>query len=232
MGLNKAILIEKIDLCHDTLELKFKPEAEFKMQAGQFINIKINDGGQFPCFRAYSVSCTDNSKQFEICLKVDTEGRGSNWLKSLNLDDNIEYIGPTGKFLFDEESNNDAFFIATGTGVAPLKCMIEQQLAKGFNKKITLLFGLRHEQNVFYKELFEEIEKNYYNFKFLLTLSRPKENWTGLQGRVTNYLESNEIDSKNTNYYICGLKAMIDEVLELLKNKGISEENIHFEKYD
>ncbi len=232
MSLNKAILIEKNQLSHDVLEFKFKPEGEFNLTSGQFINIKIDDNGEFPCFRAYSVSCSGNQNDFEICVKIVKEGRGSNWLKSLEVDDKIEFLGPIGKFVFDEESPKNSFFIATGTGLAPLKCMIENQLAKGYTKDMSLLFGVRHEDNIFYKEVFKELEKTYPNFKFILTLSRPKDDWQGLKGRVTTYLESNPLDTTNTNYYICGLKAMTDESQKILKEKGVPESNIHFEKFD
>jgi len=85
-------------------------------------------------------------------------------------------------------------------------------------------------RRIFYKNFFENLAKKYTNFRFDLTLSRPEtEKWQGLNGRVTKILEAMQIDTKNTEVYICGLKDMIEEVTVLLKNKGVKEEAIQVE---
>jgi ferredoxin-NADP reductase len=231
MSLKKTKLIEKIQLTHDVVEFIFECKKKCDFEAGQFINFKIDDNGEFPCFRAYSICSAPNSKAFVICIKLVENGRGTAWLNSLNEGDEVEFLGPTGKFLFEEGSKKYTF-IATGTGVAPFKSMIEDQLSKGNKAEIQLLFGVRSEEDIFYKEFFEELEKKHENFKFHLALSRPPESWKGVKGRVTKALEEIELDTKNTTFYICGLKNMIEDVETLLLEKGVVKEAIRFEKYD
>lgn len=235
MALKKAKLVNRIDLTHDVIELKFICEEGAKYQAGQFINIKIADNAEkFPCFRAYSLCCsqTEGEKHLSICVKVIEGGRGSNWLNSLKKENEIEFLGPTGKFVFENEEDRGAFFIATGTGVAPLKAMIEDQLTNGNKSPIQLLFGVRNEDDIFYLNEFEKLSQKNQNFKFNITLSKGEDTDGMLSGRVTNHLEEWNLDNKNTKYYICGLSPMINDANKILLEKGVPEELIHFEKYD
>ncbi len=234
MSLNTAVLKEKTDLTHDVFQLKFQPLEHIEFLAGQFVTIKITDKEDSPCFRAYSIASAPEEKDFfELCVKIVEDGRGTNWLNSLQTGDKIEFLGPHGKFLYDEQSNKNALFIATGTGIAPLKSMIEDQLAKGNNKNLQLLFGLRHIKDVFYQDLLEDLGAKYPNFEYKITLSQPEnENWSGETGRVTEILEKTDLDTKNTEVYLCGLKAMIESVTTILKDKGFSDDAINFEKYD
>ena len=231
--MNKAKVTEKKVLTHDVFELHLETQEPFNFEAGQFITIKICDTNPKPCFRAYSISSAPSKNTFELCIKEIPKGRGSCWLNTLKVGDEIEFIGPNGKFNFTSNTSEKTLFIATGTGVAPLKSMIEDQLNKGNKQSMHLYFGVRHIKDIFYKEHFEELAKTHDNFSFNLTLSQPEDkSWNGNEGRVTSLLESLEIDPANTSAYICGLKAMIDSVHEILIGKGLKEESVHHEKYD
>lgn len=233
MALQKAKLIKKAVLTHDVFQLTFESENQFNFEAGNFITIKITDQEK-PCFRAYSISSPpkEGSNQFEIIVKIVENGSGSNWLNQIEEGEEVEFMGPNGKFVFNEESQKDAVFIATGTGIAPLKSMILDQINKGNQQNLELIFGLRHIKNTFLKEEFENLQNESKNFRFVFTLSQPEDHWDGNQGRVTKILQEKEIDTKNTQYYLCGLKAMVDEVHQILIEKGVDEGDIFFEKYD
>ncbi len=228
-----ASLSKRIEFTDDVVELHFESEDLFKFEAGQFVTFKIEDQVP-PCFRAYSI-CTcpgENKNHFATCLKVIEGGRGSNWLNSLKIGDKLNFIGPSGNFTFKNPEKN-AFFIATGTGITPLISMISDQLKNGNKNQIHLLFGLRHISHIIYKDFFDGLVAKYSNFSYEITLSRPEnESWKGKVGRVTKTLNECDLDPKNTDYYICGLKAMIEEAEEILKSKDVPEEAIHLEKYD
>lgn len=233
MPLQKAALSEKKIFTDDVIELRFETENPFNFEAGQFVTIKIEDQTP-PCFRAYSIctSPSQNGHAFATCLKVVEGGRGSNWLSALKIGDPVNFMGPSGKFTF-KNPDRDAFFIATGTGVTPFNSIIGNQLTSGNKNKIHLLFGLRHIKNIFYQDFYDDLAAHYPNFSYSITLSRPENNdWHGSVGRVTQVLEKTGIDTKNTDYYICGLKDMINEITEILEKKGVPQEAIHVEKYD
>jgi len=232
MSLKNAKIAEHKDLTHDVFEIRFETEDNIDFKSGQFVTIKINDKLP-PCFRAYSIASSPikNSKEFKLCIKRVENGRGSNWLNNLKVNETINFIGPNGHFTHKGEKPN-SFFIATGTGLAPFTAMIEDLINQGSDRNLELLFGVRHIKDVFYQEWLSELAKKG-DFKFTTTLSRPEdENWKGSVGRVTNILREKELDTKNTEFYICGLNNMIEEIVEILKEKGVPEESIHFEKYD
>jgi len=152
MPLQTAKLVKKTVLTSDVFELSFGPTAPFSFQAGQFISVKVVDNPASPVIRGYSISSRPipSSSNFELCVKIVENGRGSNWLNSLKTADEIQFLGPTGKFVFDENFAGTHLFIATGTGIGPLKAMIEDQLLnKNATKKLHLIFGVRYMSGVF-----------------------------------------------------------------------------------
>lgn len=230
MSLKTATVIKKNQLTKDIFEIIITPSKEFNFIAGQFITIKIEDKLP-PCFRAYSICSSPKNKEILLCIKKIPKGRGSNWLFNLKIEDEINFLGPNGNFTFKNKKRN-TFFIATGTGIAPFYSIIEDELLKGNKNKIYLLFGLKNEESIFYKTHFENLANQYKNFDFNLTLSQPKtDSWEGKTGRVTNLLKNISFDVDRTDFYICGLKDMIDSVKNLLIKKGISEKSIYFEEY-
>lgn len=232
MTKNTATLTKHTQLTNDIFELTFETKKPLKFIAGQFITIKIEDKNE-PCFRAYSICSAPqkNTNKFDICIKLIKDGRGSNWLNNLQIGGKINFIGPTGKFTF-KETTKDIIFIATGTGIAPFKSFLGDEIKN--KNKITLLWGLRNTESIFYKNFLNKTKEKNKNFSFIITLSDQANNtkWNGKTGRVTDFLLKTKIDPKNTETYLCGLKEMIEEVSAILQKKGLPKEAIHFEQYD
>lgn len=232
--MNNAKLIGKKVLTEDIIELTFQAENELKFIPGQYVSIKAKyDELKPPIFRAYSfASAPRENNIFDICVKIIENGRASNWLDNLKIGDTIEFMGPIGVFTF-KPREKEVLFLATGTGISTVKSMIENELRNGNKQKMHLIFSTRYMTNIFYKDHFENISKQYPNFKFTLTLSRPESvDWKGAVGRVTIILEDMKIDAKNTEAYICGLTDMIDDSKTVLIQKGLPETSIFFEKFN
>lgn len=231
MGLTKASVRRKTNLTHDVIELELQVEGEFEAEPGQFVNFKVTDKVP-PCFRAYSLASKPKEGAFDLCIKVVEGGRASNWFNNLELGATVEFLGPSGKFVF-QGSKKKHLFIATGTGLAPFRPMLMEQVLKRPGEEFILVFGVRHISDIFYRETFEELAQQHPNFKFYLTLSQPEdESWAGERGRVTELLGKLDLDTVNTEVYICGLKAMIHDASEQLKGLGFTDDQILFEKYD
>lgn len=234
MPLLTATVKNKQQFTEDVIELEFETLEPFNYIAGQFVTFKIADKTP-PCFRAYSISAAPkkDGNIFATCLKVIPGGRGSNWLNSLKIGDELEFMGPNGKLIFNTPPEKLALFIATGTGITPLKALIEDELNKNNQQKLHLLFGLRHIKDVIYKEYFENLSRKHSNFTVEYTLSRPEnDSWAGSKGRVTEILTKLNPDPKATEAYICGLKDMIDDVTTFLISKDFEKRTIHVEKYN
>lgn len=230
-----SILEKRIQLLGDIYELHFKlgSPTELSFRAGQFVNIRVEDGNPKIFFRSYSIMSPPGEKStIKTCIKLVPSGRATSWLTTIPEGTSVKMMGPLGIFKFNEASGKNTIFIATGTGITPLICMIEDQLAKGNARPIHLLWGFRYEQDIFYTELLESIATKYPNFTYTITLSRPEASWSGTKGRVTEWLEKNIEHPETTQVYICGVGDMVSDSAALCQKMGMPKEDVHFERYD
>jgi len=207
------------------------PELErFTFVPGQFLSFREEiDGKQVT--RAYSIASEPDGNRFELCLNRVKEGRLSPHLFSLKPGQTIRCEGPYGVFVAREPLEN-ILLVATGTGVAPFRSMLRAGLPARAKGQCTLLLGARHEESILYRAEFEAMAKRYSNFRFLPTLTQPPEGWTGLRGRVQAHLDGLLAESSPIHVYLCGMKAMVDDLRQRLKNAGVDRNRIVFEKYD
>jgi CDP-4-dehydro-6-deoxyglucose reductase len=139
--------------------------------------------------------------------------------------------GPWGGFIF-RQPVEDSILVATGTGVVPFRAMLQDQLSRNSVHQYTLIFGVRYERSLLYREEFEQLARDHPNFHFRPTLSRPEPQWTGRTGHVQAHLSEAIGDRRDVNVFICGLKAMVDDVRSILKSSGFDRKRTICEKYD
>lgn len=181
--------------------------------------------------RAYSLASAPSGNRFELCLNRVKEGLFSPWLFKLAPGDSLDFRGPLGSFT-PRQPFSDSVLIATGTGVAPFRSFLQSETILGSDRDVTLLLGARYEESLLYRSEFEELEKSQFGFRFLPTITRPAVGWTGLTGRVQAHLDLILAGRTDLDVYICGLRAMVDEVRSLLAARGFEKSRIIFEKYD
>lgn len=230
-----ATLDKRIQLLDDIYELHFalKNPAELTFRAGQFTNIRIEDGNPKILFRSYSIMSPPYEKNIlKTCIKVVPGGRATTWLSTTPEGSSITMMAPLGIFKFKEGVEKKTIFVATGTGITPLICMLNDQLEKGNTRPMHLVWGFRFEKDIFYAELLESIAAKYSNFTYTVTISRPEDSWTGEQGRVTTWLEKNLTDAADTQVYICGVGEMVLDTAALCEKIGMMKEDVHYERYD
>jgi len=164
-------------------------------------------------------------------------GKASSYIFSLKPGDKVTVLGPFGEF---RASDTDAemVFIGGGAGMAPLRSIIFDQLLRVKTKrKISFWYGARSKREIFYKEDFDNLQKEYENFSWHIALSDPldEDNWTGYTGFIhkvvyENYLKDHPAP-EDVEYYLCGPPMMLKSVLETLDNLGVEEENIRFDDF-
>lgn len=158
----------------------------------------------------------------------------SNHLCDLTVGDEIIFQGPFGSFIL-RPPLRDTVFIATGTGIAPFRSMLHWLLAdprRHEGRNFWMLFGVRSEQDIYYREEFEGLAAAHSNFHFLPTLSRGGPEWQGLRGYVQQHLPELVGSRVDMHAYICGLDKMVSANRELLKARGWDRKQILYEKYD
>ncbi|HMD50366.1 MAG TPA: FAD-binding oxidoreductase [Bryobacteraceae bacterium] len=228
----KAVLIESHDIAPLVRHFVFEtPEVQqLHFKPGQFVSFnEVLEGKKI--IRAYSIASMPNGNRFELCLNLVQEGIFSPFLFGLKPGDTVEMGAPLGFFVI-RNPDREAVFIATGTGIAPFRAMAPDYLRHPQAKQLTLLFGVRHESSIYYRDDFEALAGKHSNFRFWPTLSRPETSWTGRSGHVQAHLLEAIGDRRDLDLYICGMKAMVDDVRGILKAMGFDRKQIIFEKYD
>ena len=202
--------------------------AEMDFKAGHFVNMSFQEGEE-RFMKPYSIASSPSIKDaIQFSIKLVPEGRVTPKLWEKKVGDQVSIKGPLG--LFTVRNNKEKLvFIGTGTGVAPLRGMIQDEL---FNKKtekeITLVFGVRSENEILFHEEFLKYAEEHPNFKYIPLVSRP-DKWEGRTGHVQDNFDT--IDFLNSEFYICGLPAMFDAVHQKLLEKGAAQDSMFHEVF-
>lgn len=228
----KARLVEAETLCpearHFVLEaIRSDP---FVYQPGQYVRLTAGRGGVFE-ERYYSIASAPNGgRRFELCVGTGEDKIGR-YLAEAPVGERFECHGPAGKFV-PAASDRDALFISHGTGIAPLRAMIEDRLARDAGTRTVLLHGARTPDRLFYSNRFAELESEREPFSFLPTISRPRDGWDGRRGRVQTHLdEALGLLSGDFDVYLCGSPHMVADLRERLTEAGVPESAVRYEKF-
>lgn len=196
---------------------------------GQFVSLTdLVEGKEIT--RAYSIASAPDGKRFELCLNRVDDGAFSPHLFALAPGDIVEMRTPLGEFTL-RNPLRESVLVATGTGIAPFRSMLKATLRER-SPEMTLLFGVRYESHLLYRDEFQEMAKRFPQFRFWPTLTQPGEDWRGRVGRVQAHLEEVTKGRRDLDFYLCGLRPMVDDVRQLLKNMGFERKQIRAEKYD
>lgn len=228
----KAILVESREIAPEVRHFVFEtPDAEaLAFTPGQFVSFSENLNGK-KVTRAYSLASAPDGNRFELCLNRVREGLFSPHLFTLQPGEAVQMRGPLGYFV-PKQPFADAVFIATGTGIAPFRSFLQSPAVRDSAAAITLLMGARHEAGLLYRPEFDALAAANPRFRYLPTLTQPPAAWSGRTGRVQSHLDDALAARTEIDVYICGLKAMVDDVRAILKEKGFEKSRIIFEKYD
>lgn len=229
----EAKLVERLEHSEKFIQLSFElvnpPVMPF--QAGQYVSVQVSEHGDR---RSYSIcSSPEKDHGFELLVDVSPQGLGSIHLQQLALGQSLNVLGPLGVFTVPQNSDEQSLvFVATGSGIAPFRSMILDQLQeKHDTREMTLYWGLRHVEQLFWQDEFSELSQNFPNFHFHPVISQPESEWPLCRGRVTDCLNVHQLPDQ-AGYYVCGNAAMVHEVLPFLAQKGVPEAHIHHEKFN
>lgn len=221
------------DLTHDVRELDLRlgepPRILFK--AGQFLSFEVGrDARTRTLIRPYSIASPPSQADVVTLLfNLVPGGPGSTYLFSLKEGDETQFKGPTGAFYLRDDLARDHLFVATGTGIAPLRSMLLALFEREAACAITLYWGLRSQRDLYYQDELEAWARAHPKFTCITTLSRPEDGWLGERGRVTRLAEERIASVKNLAVYLCGNSGMIQDVTTILQKKGLCP--IYREKY-
>ena len=217
---SKISVMEKLTDNILKIVLRLPPNSNFNFNSGQYVNIIKGN-----LTRSYSIAnCSDHKNQLEFFIKKYTNGLMSEYFfKEAKINDLLRLEGPIGTFFLRDSSFKNIVFLATGTGVAPIKSILEG-LDKSYeqyqNKNFWVIVGARYQDNLFWEPKLKNL-----NIKYIPVLSRPENDWSGEKGYVQDIVLKQQIDLKNTQVYACGSNDMINSAKELFFKNNLKENN-------
>ncbi len=213
-------------------EFETRNGSQFDYEPGQFISMDVEIQGS-RCIRSYSIaSSPHHDNRFDLCLNIIPHGLVSPWLFHLRPGESIEFSGPEGLFTLRQPLDPVSAFIATGTGIAPIRAMLQYLYQEPNSAEVWLIFGVRKEGDILYREEFERMARANPNFHFIPTLSRHDPGWKGHTGYVQEQIAKYLPAKMGLHAYICGLKKMVDDVRQQLEAMGYDPSALSYEKYD
>lgn len=228
----RARLIESREIAPEVRHFVFEsvePE-HLDFQPGQFVSVVSEVNGK-AVTRAYSIASAPAGNRFDLCLNRVKEGLLSPRLFELQPGEELRMNGPLGYFV-PRQPFRPAVFVATGTGISPFRGFLQSDALQAEQVPVTLLFGARFEESLLFRGEWERLEQQWPGFRFLPTITRPNPEWSGRTGWVQQHLDDALAGRSDADVYICGLKAMVDAVRAILKERGFERRQIIYEKYD
>jgi CDP-4-dehydro-6-deoxyglucose reductase len=217
--------IQNIKKLNDTVievSLRLPLNSNFAYNSGQYVNIIK---GQIK--RSYSIANAyqENALITFFIKKYENGLMSDYWFSEAKTNDLLRIEGPIGSFFLRQSEQKNIIFLATGTGIAPIKAILENILEtseKHVDKNLWLFVGGRHESDLFWnpKQL-----KVLPNFHYIPVLSRYEEGWNGEKGYVQDIVIKQGIDLSSAQVYACGSNDMIQSSKKYLIENGLKTEN-------
>ncbi|WP_418179323.1 NADH:ubiquinone reductase (Na(+)-transporting) subunit F [Aliarcobacter lanthieri] len=225
-------VIKKEMLTPRILGLWIELDEKLDFQAGQYINYYV-DGFNEP--RAFSLANQPSTgKVIELNIGIIPDGELTPIIhKNTKINDRVKITGPFGRFFVKRSANKPMIFFAGGSGLSSPKSMILDELENGSKQSITLFHGARNEEELYYAEMFRNLEKQYDNFKYIPVLSNNENQfWSGEVG-FTNDVAKKMYDGKfdGNKAYLCGPPMMTEACIKVLMQGRLFEKDIHTEKF-
>lgn len=210
----------------NSVNMEFKP--------GQFLHLTIDVEGKKES-KYFSISNSPTETGYIEFTKRITSSAYSKALDNIKPGDNVTIKGPMGTFTFEGEYKKIAF-LSGGIGITPIRSMCKFVTDKNFNSNIVLLYGNNTEEDIVFRDDFEDMKKHNKNFKVVHTLTSPESGqsgWNGHSGYIDDSMIKKEIpDYNERTFYICGPPRMVETLVNILKDKlAVEKEKIRLENF-
>ena len=192
------------------LSLQLPATERMQFKAGQYIEFLLKDGKR----RAYSMATAPHSDEL-LALHIRHMPGGlftDQVFGTLKEKDILRFEGPLGTFFLREDSQKPIVMLASGTGFAPIKAMIDHWAHQESTRPVTLYWGGRRPADLYMNALCEEWSKTLPNFLYIPVISDalPEDNWTGRTGFVHKAVMQDLQNLFDYQVYACGAPIMVE----------------------
>jgi len=210
---------------HDIAVFTVRPGTRYPFTAGQHVPIQVS---QWPrVWRPYSVA---NAPQPDGVLRFHVRAVPAGWVsgalvRETRIGDTLLLGPPSGSMMLDPESDRDLLMVAGGTGLAPLKSLIEQVARSERQHDVHLVFGARTERELYDLPDLRRLERMFHWLRVTAVVAQDSR-FDGMHGKVPDVLD--RFDGwADHDVYISGPPAMIDHTARALQGLGVAPARIH-----
>lgn len=218
-----------VKLSADVLQvtLRTPPSSHLAFVAGQHVSMIGKDGIR----RSYSIAHRPRKDgKLKLHIRRVLSGVMSQyWFEAARVDDLLRLEGPLGTFCMRENRSSNVVFLATGTGIAPVKAMLEELDVSSHRdsyQKVRIYWGGRVPADMYWSPEFENL-----SFDFIPVLSRADGKWLGRRGYVQNALLDDNLALGDSSVYACGSNNMIRSAREQLIQAGLPAKNFYSDAF-
>jgi ferredoxin-NAD(P)+ reductase (naphthalene dioxygenase ferredoxin-specific) len=218
------------DATHDIKRLRLAVEAggPFSFSPGQYAALTF--AGQAP--RDYSMANRPDEPVLEFHVRRTAGGGASIYVaETLSVGDTVKVEGPFGSSFLREKHTGPILAIAGGSGLAPVKSIVESALAAGMAQPIDLYFGVRAERDLYLEAHFRTLAARHDNFRFIPVLSQPDGATTRRGGFVHEAASADHPDLDGAKAYLAGPPVMVEAATTVLLARGMRRQDIHADAF-
>jgi Na+-transporting NADH:ubiquinone oxidoreductase subunit F len=230
---------EIIDLTYDTKQFRFELTEPDRIDftPGQYLQLltPVYEKSSEEIYRAYSISSDPaDKKSIEFIIRLVPGGICTTYcFEYLKVGDEVKLNGPYGQFRLTD-TDAPIVFIAGGSGMAPIKCMLHYMKNTGNKRRAVYYFGANKVKELFCLELMHQFESELADFRFVPAVAAPEpdESWNGKIGLITQAVREDLKNAPEYEAYLCGSPGMIDAAIKVLKEMGMGESKIFYDKFE
>jgi CDP-4-dehydro-6-deoxyglucose reductase len=204
--------VQKMErLAEDVMALHLKLPANEKLVflAGQYIEFLLKEGAR----RSFSMAnAPHDAELLQLHVRHVAGGQFTDHVfGKMKERDILRFEGPLGTFFLREDSDKPIVFVASGTGFAPIKAVIEHMIHKGITRPMTLYWGGRRPKDLYLNALAEGwAAQGHLMYVPVISDALPEDGWTGRTGFVHRAVMQDFPDLSGHQVYACGVPIMVD----------------------
>ena len=216
----------------DVMVIKLKLPANERLQflAGQYIDILLKD--QKP--RSFSLANAPHNDEFlELHIRNISGGAFTEYVfNEMKERDILRFKGPLGTFFLREESEKPIIFVASGTGFAPIKAIIEHALHIGIKRPMHFYWGARRLSDLYMLEMAKQWETQGIAFTPVLSEPAPEDEWAGRTGFVHLAVMQDYSDLSPYEVYACGAPVVVEAAhTDFTTSRGLPNESFYSDAF-
>ena len=229
--------LKKEQVAHDAYSFYFDRTKipDFDFLPGQYVKmfLDVPNPDDRGTSRSFSIASSPLGKNYLMITTRIIQSAFKKTLAALTPGTQVKFFGPNGKFVFNEQETQPHIFLAGGIGITPFHSMFLYASEKNIQTPITLFVSFSIAEEVIFYDKLIGINTKHPNIKPIYTVTNSEDSsWQGETGRISEEMIRKYCPGfSNSLFYISGPPAMVDGMLEIVKNLNVPDDQVRKEKF-